>query len=372
MKSKSSVNKRIIFLTLLALIILAGFALSARATPTRAAAPLIPAGPANLKASYKGVGNCDPNARNDPNCGCARFIALTEFGNGVSYSSYGSGNGTYDTAKDLAFQKYWNDGYIQFKKVIPWRYRSDVARVGDVLIMKPPADIYILDGNEHTKQPVVSDGHIGYVRSANYVNNKQLNTSTKLSGWEIELESANWGCYASKLYTFGKCTNVSKVKAFIPNGDNFSFWHAVKNPTMVNIGLSDGRKLASTGNLSESKIVLDNGSDNLKQTWVMEKLGTKNYADDEYRIINFATGKCLDVSGASKQEGAEVIEWRCNNGDNQVWTMQSEFDSIVLRSKISTMALTVVPSGSWSNRLQTGIFDYSGGQMFTVNPSKVR
>ena len=372
MKNLISARKRAISSIFLLLIILAGIAISPKAKPTQAAAPLIPVGPANLAANFKGVGNCNPNAGNEPECGCARFIALSDFSGPVNYSSYGTGNGSYNTAKDLAFQKYWNDGYIQYTKVIPWRYRSDVVKVGDVLIMKPPAKIWIWDGAKYFEDSVVSAGHIGYVRSANYVSNKQLSSNTKLSGWEIELESANWGCYASKLYTSGKCNNVSIVKVFIPNGDNFSFWSAVKNPTMVSISLDERGKLASTGNLSDSKIVLDNSSDIQKQTWVIEKLGTKSYSKDEYRIINFATGKCLDVSGGSKKEGAEVIEYRCNNGDNQVWTIESEFGSYIIRSKLNTLALTLVPSGSWSNRLQTGIFDYSGGQMFTVNPSNVR
>ncbi|PAZ09467.1 hydrolase [Streptomyces sp. SA15] len=41
-----------------------------------------------------------------------------------------------------------------------------------------------------------------------------------------------------------------------------------------------------------------------------------------YRIVNRHSGKCLDVSGASGADGADVIQWTCNGGTNQQWRIE--------------------------------------------------
>lgn len=42
-----------------------------------------------------------------------------------------------------------------------------------------------------------------------------------------------------------------------------------------------------------------------------------------YKIVNANSGKNLDVSGASAQDGASVIQWTDNGGDNQKWTLSA-------------------------------------------------
>ncbi len=41
-----------------------------------------------------------------------------------------------------------------------------------------------------------------------------------------------------------------------------------------------------------------------------------------YRIINRNSGKCLDVSGASTADGADVFQWTCHSGANQRWRIE--------------------------------------------------
>jgi hypothetical protein len=36
-------------------------------------------------------------------------------------------------------------------------------------------------------------------------------------------------------------------------------------------------------------------------------------------IVNFNSGKCLDVSQQSTADGANVDQWTCNGGQNQQW-----------------------------------------------------
>ncbi|MFL6447193.1 MAG: RICIN domain-containing protein [Bryobacteraceae bacterium] len=47
-----------------------------------------------------------------------------------------------------------------------------------------------------------------------------------------------------------------------------------------------------------------------------------NPTSDGYLTINpVHSGKCLDVSGISKNDGAQVFQWSCWGGDNQKWTL---------------------------------------------------
>jgi hypothetical protein len=47
-----------------------------------------------------------------------------------------------------------------------------------------------------------------------------------------------------------------------------------------------------------------------------------NPTSDGYLTINpVNSGKCLDVSGVSKDNGAPLIQWSCWGGDNQKWTL---------------------------------------------------
>ena len=45
-----------------------------------------------------------------------------------------------------------------------------------------------------------------------------------------------------------------------------------------------------------------------------------------YELVARHSGKCLDVSGVSMDDGAPVIQWTCNGGLNQRWTLQPATD----------------------------------------------
>lgn len=46
---------------------------------------------------------------------------------------------------------------------------------------------------------------------------------------------------------------------------------------------------------------------------------TYNSSGDYWTIKNTNSGKCLDVQGASTSNGAQVIQWTCNGHANQAW-----------------------------------------------------
>ena len=62
-----------------------------------------------------------------------------------------------------------------------------------------------------------------------------------------------------------------------------------------------------------------NGGTN--QEWYPKVVGTYA-AGDIYNFINLNSGKCVDVTGSSTANGAVVEQWPCNGGNNQKWFEQ--------------------------------------------------
>ncbi|HJZ75941.1 MAG TPA: DUF1800 family protein [Vicinamibacterales bacterium] len=61
-----------------------------------------------------------------------------------------------------------------------------------------------------------------------------------------------------------------------------------------------------------------------------------------YELVAHHSGKCLDVSGQSTDDGAPVVQWTCNGGLSQRWTLQPTDDgNFVLVAAHSGKALDV-------------------------------
>lgn len=61
-----------------------------------------------------------------------------------------------------------------------------------------------------------------------------------------------------------------------------------------------------------------------------------------YRIISLFSGKCLDINGVSLDNGAKLIQYACNVGsDNQKWRLYNTSDGIVIQAKHSGKVLDV-------------------------------
>jgi ricin-type beta-trefoil lectin protein len=52
------------------------------------------------------------------------------------------------------------------------------------------------------------------------------------------------------------------------------------------------------------------------QQWRLEPFG------EEYRLVARHSGKCLDVTGWSPENGTRIIQWQCNGGANQTWLIR--------------------------------------------------
>ncbi|WP_026924004.1 family 43 glycosylhydrolase [Glycomyces arizonensis] len=62
----------------------------------------------------------------------------------------------------------------------------------------------------------------------------------------------------------------------------------------------------------------------LNQLWRLRDLG-----NGYVQLAARHSGKCLDVTGASGDDGAQIIQWPCSSGENQQWRFQDTGDGYV-------------------------------------------
>jgi len=122
-----------------------------------------------------------------------------------------------------------------------------------------------------------------------------------------------------------------------------------------------GKVLAVADNSDEAgaKTVLAKDEGSAAQQWKFEKDG------DHYKITNRKTGKVLDVEGASKDEGASIIQWddKADDNDNQRWSWQGSGKTRRLKSKASDLVLDMGDDGAI---VQRSADDKAKGQLWTV------
>jgi hypothetical protein len=66
-----------------------------------------------------------------------------------------------------------------------------------------------------------------------------------------------------------------------------------------------------------------------------------------YLIKAKQSGRCVDVSGGSSADGANVIQWTCHSGNNQRWALHQMSDGYYqIKSKLSGKCLEVAGSST--------------------------
>ena len=78
------------------------------------------------------------------------------------------------------------------------------------------------------------------------------------------------------------------------------------------------------------------------QQWNLVAVG------NHYQIVAKHSGRCLDVSGNSRRNGAQVIQWDCHGRNNQLWSLVVVGDYYQLVAKHSNKCLDV-SGGSGDN-----------------------
>ncbi len=129
-------------------------------------------------------------------------------------------------------------------------------------------------------------------------------------------------------YPLGACKEVSTntlkfttaLAAF--KTINSSFPNTDTNYKIIN--RLSGKALNVSGGSS------DNGSTIEQYTyygWNSQKWRLISTGDGYYKIQNVGSGKVLDISSSSLYDGASCVQWQDNNGYNQQWKFNSTWDS---------------------------------------------
>ncbi|MGI5237708.1 RICIN domain-containing protein [Dactylosporangium sp. CA-139066] len=64
-------------------------------------------------------------------------------------------------------------------------------------------------------------------------------------------------------------------------------------------------------------------ANNATMLWVPRAM---NNTQDTFEFVNAADNRCMDVNGASKDNGAQIVLWDCHGGANQLWKMVRDGD----------------------------------------------
>ncbi|MGL1903207.1 MAG: RICIN domain-containing protein [Fibrobacterales bacterium] len=89
----------------------------------------------------------------------------------------------------------------------------------------------------------------------------------------------------------------------------------------------------------------------------------------EYQIVNKLSGKCLDVAEAAQWNGANIQQWDCYGGQNQLWSIVKAGEHYKIINKLSGKALDIA-EWSWNNGGNIHQWDYVDGanQQWSISP----
>jgi hypothetical protein len=138
------------------------------------------------------------------------------------------------------------------------------------------------------------------------------------------------GLYTLTTYHSGKCLDVEGTN--VKNGANVYQWDCTNGNNQKWNLVSKGGDVYTLAALHSGRCLdvagarNDNGADVLQwdchgkdnQAWQITR-----GADGSYRLTARHSGKCLDVSGASLNNGADVLQWDCHSGNNQKWKISA-------------------------------------------------
>jgi hypothetical protein len=83
----------------------------------------------------------------------------------------------------------------------------------------------------------------------------------------------------------------------------------------------------------------------IPQRWLLNPLRA-----DTYMIVDTASGKCLDVNGASKDDGAQIQLYTCNGTNAQQWTVAWQGNAFALVSVNSGKCAAIEGDGGTKQR----------------------
>jgi hypothetical protein len=127
-------------------------------------------------------------------------------------------------------------------------------------------------------------------------------------------------------------------------------------PSVGTLHTASGQCLTVSDANAGTRPKQDDCDGSAQQRWQFTAL-----AADTYLIVNQASGKCLDVNDASKDDGAKIQQWDCHQGPNQQWKVQWQDGSFALVSVNSGRCVAIE-----DDKTKQRDCDNGGDQRWTV------
>lgn len=256
--------------------------------------------------------------------------------------------GDVETAKELSIDKYYK--ITDTKSGLAWTIENSS--------MDNTAKLVLEEYKGTDNQLFYIENAAGLVKFYNKNSDipVQLHTSamynkplTQYGGtWAVDerlqLEKADNGY---KMYSKRYSLGVSAVTEGV--GENFV-------PYVAQDGESDVWAIEEVGNregmeryaiVSDGKVLSGepfgfvDGENGDYTIWMLMKVG-----EDAFTIVNMATGKAIDISGANTEAGAKLITYELSKNDNQLFYMEKTENGFNLKMKHSELYLTLNEDGT--------------------------
>lgn len=143
----------------------------------------------------------------------------------------------------------------------------------------------------------------------------------------------------SALYNPGGGTHNVRVEYYEAGGGALGYFTWYYNILASHSNKCVDVRGASTSNGAEIIQWSCNGGDN--QSWILYPNGT-----GYYQIKSRISGKCIDVNGGSTADGANILQWDCHGGDNQLWGFVAYNGKYKLVAKHSNKCLDVLDAST--------------------------
>ena len=188
-------------------------------------------------------------------------------------------------------------------------------------------------------------------------------------GVHFDYSESNWGGARFNYKEFKTTANFGGFQGFLYpfNGGgslDFTPVYMGENFCANIIHLDSGKAVAANGDNAGDNVTLQTLDGKLLHKWEFVHQG-----NNEYKIVNHHSGRCLDVSAASTDSGANVQVWDSNGSDAQLWYFKAVGNGYSLVPKCAPNRSLDILDGNTSDWSNIQIWESWDGspQIFVLN-----
>ncbi|MDN5217249.1 RICIN domain-containing protein [Fulvivirgaceae bacterium BMA12] len=194
-----------------------------------------------------------------------------------------------------------------------------------------------------------------------HISNSEYKITNLNSGLALDVSGQSSASGADVIqYTYGGNTNqIWKVK------DNGNGYYSIKPLNAIT------NCLHATGTSDGANINVETCTSLDDQLFEIIPKSDTTIADGTYTIVNANSGLLMDVSGGSSLNGANVIQWTANGGDNQKWNITGIGNDEYKLINVSSQKSLDINNASAANGANVIQWNYSGSsnQKFKLVPA---